>query len=747
MIKNFFFGLTATLGFFLVSCANTVAPLQTRGSLKLPIEVIGPDGYIEEVKFTLADASGIDRVYVQCHRCGYRDSSVNTTRGAKGSVRLNGGGWVNLDDYNAAIAEPEKSYGGIAGGAHTARFSVPISGAVRGVNTLQFRFNATDGFTSGYRILKFDLLRNWVGVLSPSLFSDDDPTLWAAPLSTQSAIQQGKTLWTTGAKLKESPLSTKILNASCSSCHAADGRDLKYFNYSNWSIQERSKFHGLTELEGQQIASYIRSLNTPAPKQARPWNPPYQPGPGLDSRPVAEWAAGAGIDAVLNSDKDMLPYLFPKGTSAAELEKVFSSKGTLNMREMPIAIQFPDWNAWLPEVAPQDVWSTFQTETPYGAYSGIKAEFASKGLTALAQQPAAYRPAENLDYWPTQASYLLDDLGGRIFHWLRDGTTEYGCGSGASLRARNGKAMESRNTVYSLEDAKSSLIRWSQTKYWEVMQEFQLEDKSGQVFGNKGVRERMGWPIFGHAVYQTAPHFIADGCVHMKYQTPGVGALESSAWYQLQTTLQAGERVMGGLTPVDWVYNFQHISRATQYNDNVANPVMYYQNLIKMYQNGDNGDGPKSGGHWSLPPGWLLRFTHPRLVLFADQGSGGTSAASKLLERLNTYEPNLRAKLTAATINSFMTVVESFPESAWDRCVTEGYPRGNDHWSCVDPADYVPKAINFAADNALWHEYLHPDTFRYMIPELRRINTDPAAINRLIAWCKTMWPAGGWDSY
>lgn len=73
-------------------------------------------------------------------------------------------------------------------------------------------------------------------------------------------------------------------------------------------------------------------------------------GPGLDSKPVTDWSAGAGLEAVLDSDSEMLPYMFPDGTSDAALEGIFDLKGTMNIREMPVAIQFPDWNDWLPEI-------------------------------------------------------------------------------------------------------------------------------------------------------------------------------------------------------------------------------------------------------------------------------------------------------------------------------------------------------------------------------------------------------------
>jgi hypothetical protein len=100
-------------------------------------------------------------------------------------------------------------------------------------------------------------------------------------------------------------------------CHTEDGRDLKYFNFSNYSIVSRSCFHGLSTRQGEQIASYIRSL--PLPNPGRPWNPPYQPRPGVDARPVSHWAVGAGLAWVLNQDIDALPYLI-KGDRTNEVD-------------------------------------------------------------------------------------------------------------------------------------------------------------------------------------------------------------------------------------------------------------------------------------------------------------------------------------------------------------------------------------------------------------------------------------------
>jgi cytochrome c553 len=346
----------------MVSCTTTASDISPSlenlsSHIQLPIEVLGADGYTKEVTFKLDTAKGIDTLYLQTHRLAYRDASTNPQRGAKGSVRLNGGDWIDLANATPGLEcyDHEAAYGCLSGAYHTVRFTVPIHEAKAGKNKLEFRFNGTDGLSSGYRVLALNLRQGKEGTnqLAATAFSEDDPAYWQAPLSTRAALNAGQSLWETKV-LKESPLSDTNLKATCSGCHAADGRDLKYFNYSNWAIETRSMFHGLSKTEGKQIASYIRSLQTPAPDQARPWNPPYQPGPGLDSKPVEEWAAGAGLEAVLEQDSDMKDYLFPKGTSDAQMRKVMDKDATLNLRELPIAMQFPDWNEWLPEVHPLD---------------------------------------------------------------------------------------------------------------------------------------------------------------------------------------------------------------------------------------------------------------------------------------------------------------------------------------------------------------------------------------------------------
>ena len=68
--------------------------------------------------------------------------------------------------------------------------------------------------------------------------------------------------------------------------------------------------------------------------------------------------AGAGLDAVLDSDADMLPYLAPGGSTAG-----WAANQYLNAREIPIALQLRDWNSWLPQVHPVDAYGASFTQS------------------------------------------------------------------------------------------------------------------------------------------------------------------------------------------------------------------------------------------------------------------------------------------------------------------------------------------------------------------------------------------------
>jgi hypothetical protein len=49
---------------------------------------------------------------------------------------------------------------------------------------------------------------------------------------------------------------------------------------------------------------------------------------------------------------------------------IFRPDGNLNPREIPIALQLPDWSQWLPRVHPRDAWGSDFTESEFAAWDG-----------------------------------------------------------------------------------------------------------------------------------------------------------------------------------------------------------------------------------------------------------------------------------------------------------------------------------------------------------------------------------------
>ncbi len=235
-------------------CLTGAATAATK--VTLPIEVVGEDGTMSSVtvEVPVGSAREVHSLWMQIH---------NLTYAGMVSVQVNESAWLSLSNETAAVAEPGKSYGGIGGGFATLKVTLPLpkDTVVDGGNTIRFRFNHTDGLASGFRVLALDFLTGDSRKILPSdVFAQEDPNTWVAPLPDSDSIRAGNELWRSAPLIANGMPNAPPIRAHCSDCHAADGRDLKYFGYSNSSIAARSRFHGLSALQGQQIAGYIRSL-------------------------------------------------------------------------------------------------------------------------------------------------------------------------------------------------------------------------------------------------------------------------------------------------------------------------------------------------------------------------------------------------------------------------------------------------------------------------------------------------------
>lgn len=497
--------VTATSAADSTKSATSVVTLSPNISIQLPVEVIGFDGKTTTTSFNIPAGSNLSgaKLWLKIHGLQYETQA---------SMQLNGGAWTPINTSTVTLLGLANTYGGIGGGFHTLQMTMPLAAAAvtTGTNTISFRFNGTDGRVSGFRVLGFNIQDAGGKALIPaSSFVWDDPNTWQPPSSLASDIAAGKTLWLTAPLTVPSSTGASPIQAHCTDCHAQDGRDMKYFNYSNNSIRSRSMFHGLTAQQGDQIASYIRSLSVPNP--GRPWNPPYQPGPGLDSQPVANWAAGAGLDAVLDSDAAMLPYLAPGGSTAG-----WGAHQYLNPRELPIAMQLPDWNSWLPGVHPLDA---------YGAtFSG------SAMNTLYPQIRSILKPGSTTAY--ASSLVTISQWGNSIGTFL------------APYEAPTTWTVASRQAVY-------SAAQWQMVKLWELNQEFGLESMPQVPFGAKAnVR---GW-------YTNRPFFVSPVQLHIGVG-PGLGngsaitfEYLSYIWYHIQMLFNDGQGSQYDHDPVDYGY-------------------------------------------------------------------------------------------------------------------------------------------------------------------------------------------------
>jgi hypothetical protein len=342
-------------------------------------------------------------------------------------------------------------------------------------------------------------------------------------------------------------------------CHAQDGRDLKYFNYSNNSIVTRSVFHGLTAAQGNQIASYIRTLNMPNP--GRPWNPPYQPGPGLDSQPVDQWSAGAGLDSVLASDQELVSALFPSGPQTSN----FSPAGLLNIRETPIALQLPDWNSWLPTIHPMDAWPDFAGSDVYYRYNLIRSMLVPGSATA---------------YTAAEPEFMA-----------------WGGDYSAFIIPKNSVAASTFTPTYVNQVYSTPL--WLMVKNWEINQEFQLEGMANTVFPNPRAEPRAWISEFPFLSSPNMLH-IPQGSAGLDNGTVQDWTYLALIWYQEQLILNNSEYQQNGNSPIDWGYVYAFVKDLSQ-TDSLPQAGLLNLWMMKGLQISNNGIGPNlvgTGWNW-----------------------------------------------------------------------------------------------------------------------------------------------------
>ena len=691
------------------------------GEVTLPIEVMGAPPHVETINLVLDQAAGVlaDRVTAQVHNVSYED---------KARIRVNGGNWISIwnDRESIDVSEPARSYGGFGGGFSSVRFTIaePEIQLNAGANTIDFQYfhKHPEHPTAGYRVVSVNILDAQGNVLLPEeTFREEDPSLWEPPLDNAQDIAAGESIW------RYADLG---MEAKCRDCHADDGRDLKYFNVSNKTIIEQCKKSGFSELEGKQVASYIRSLPFDAPDGARPWNPPYQPGPGTDSRPVFEWAAGAGLDAVLQSDREMLPYLFA-GASQQEIDAVTDLEADLNLREMPIAVQLPDWIHWIPRVHPADVWGKTWWETakgekpitqswrnPHEAYLYLRDQFVTNDLAN----------SQNL------LNTVDNQFQRNVLWWIGDAR------SGHPWTDKDGSNLDRAiSRGFTAEEAKLHLSRWRAVKLWELFHTFEAEDK---IRNSVPKAEHYQWPTNYFATFQIAAHFIGDdrGTSVFAWESLETGTYFSSIWYQLQMVLNCGMHQGMAVSPVDWAYNFYHVNRLGR-RTGVYEPLRLVQNLIKCYQQRHRPGEPIKKEVWSMRE--VSPWRH-----YSDFDGDQTTYAL-----LNSYDDtgDLRQRIHRSLLKQFLRGTQDYAPSDWPR--TDMRNTGGDFWFLIESENYIPQLEpDEVTDHYLFsvngeRDAIEADAMYRLIPRLYETGIEPALVNELADWCASVWPLPDWQMW
>ena len=724
-----------------LSCCGS-AQAQVTNQIQLPIEVmpLAPTNAADAYPFTppatasqtitVAPPSGAAFLWMKIHGTSYP---------AKMSISFNGGTPIPINNSTTGlvIADPERSYGGIGSTYPVMEMTLPLSNWTQGVpNTIQFIFNGTDGVSTGFRVIDLNILTTTGAALLPvgdvsngvsydtNADNTNNPANWSEPLTNSADILAGQNLYqgsTNAPALYASPLTTNTITASCADCHTLNGHDLKYFNYSNQSIEARSQFHGLTPKQGMQIASYIRSLTWVNP--GRPWNPPYQPGTNLDILPVSSWAAGGGLDSVVTTDgvqgadaAAVNTYLFPNGISPNA--NAINTSQTLNARTTPTEFMLLDWNHWLPRVHPKDATSTylgtnFLNSAADAYYNGDGTNTAQPIMQKMqgwinSTNWATVKSA--LNNWETQTQNLGNPMINQFTSNPSTGTTN------------------SAGELYSLK-------QWKEVKMWDVMTTFGLEGSGQQLVGTNS--EHATWPT-GES-FQTSPNrnFIPWNTNNFVNPNTNYSQVDyeyiNNAWYQLQFILNAGNRARSGNDPIDWPYIRGRVTGVMLMSTNSGLPTGWPEasrmvmDLVKGMQQND--------GTNQAPP---VDYTHngwsPR-----DTGNVSQLVSPNYIGMWSDFTPSQKRQILNAMTKVWFTKI--------------GYYTKDQYYADLNGVDGPTNALP-ATTNAWASEHYSTnmnggpllDQVYGMIPYMHTAGVDNQLLNNICNWGAGIWPANNWTN-
>ena len=528
----------------------TLAPLRPTYAL----EILGEAGTIREA--TVIPPAGSAQLWLKLHH-------VTATNEA--SLSINGGAWLPLDRSTTVPQGSAAWLNGLGGALELVAVTVPSATFTPGQsNQFRFRLSNSDGISLGYRVLEI----NFANTAGQLLFPRLQPTTLVSPELAGGDATIGSNLWFT-ATLTSSWNGTNTLS-HCTDCHAEHGEDLRYFGFSDNSIYQRCRIHGLGDVDARNVVAYINSL--PEAKQSAAWHPPYQPGPGLDSKPAELWAAGAGMDWVLDRDSDTFGYLF--GTNAPS----FTFTNTINMRELPVALELPSWQEWLPLVNPTEF---------YGSdFDELRDWMHSLKYDPFCATPENFMQALGI-FSGRWSDFLVNKLGNH----------------------------HSGNIALD-QQARYSLSQWRNVKLWDIIHTRHWESMGKRFLAWAETADRM-WPDAN--VFTTSPNFTMPDRTHLMNLRDGSDATfvaVDQKWYWLQLVLNDSQHHHRVASPIDWGYMEANAYTLTQAAGGWPVKAMQVVTLAKSSES-ESADQTDSGN-------WFTAFNQQFSYLTLPGRSGGT---------------------------------------------------------------------------------------------------------------------------
>lgn len=654
-------------------------------SIAFPIEVMAPGDTTITVRVKVLPGKAAS-LYLRTHSATYEPTRAYGRR--KAGVRINNGPWVDITNTNVScLSEQELLMLCVDGPYATLSFTIGtdlLGEPVEGNNDISLRFQYVHpDVSSGYRVLDLDVL-DFTGQSIVDRSGFVAPEAPPAKASPADQVARGRALYDQRGWLTDGP-SGPVIKAACADCHVAGGYDLRYFGYTENAIKVRGAFHGLSKQEAEDIAAFVMSL--PIEPVGKPWDPPYQPGMRLDMRPANDWAAGAGLGSVLPHDSLMAKHLFPGGV---EMDPF----GRINRREIPIAIQLPDWNEWLPTRHPIDTWGDEFEQGP-----------------AWASYVALY------ERWGNPAT-LADDIAKRRLPRQMEGMFD---AFKDFVRAKQESAGNS-GTLRDLDVGiqQMDLYRLAAVKTFELMQVYSLNETPVTLYPNEG--EARGWFSVARTLFNNAPHISGSGkgdvgtCYKQYFDV---------AWYGLQSVVNAGNRQGSGMKPADWKYTYGHI-RDLKKACGYAMPYLYTAEYLTAIQNGTNDAKPGTSD------GFYLRHTHPIQVVGHAFKSGGTPYDKNPFGELPL---SVRRDIAAATIAGVGRYLTAHPPSEWAR---------SSGLEAIEPATHVPAPCKLSSDPTDGTEYAYQ--FGCTIEAAVILGVDTESLTPLLAWLNQAWPLYNWNA-